>query len=147
MLDFGCMKTIPESFFTPFFSLMLSDVHEDSEALKMKLEELELILPEDGPEVKLFYLETYRKFIRLLGRPFHEDTFDFSDREFFISINSLSKEIQGSELFKNSKRGRGSKHGLYVNRTYFGLYNLLHLLGANIHTRSDWEGTLESKRA
>jgi len=147
MLDFGCMKTIPESFFTPFFSLMLSNVHCDSNELEKKLEDLELLLPQDTPAERSFYLDTYREFIMLLGRPFHEKTFDFSDREFFLAIDQLSKKIQSSDLYKGSKRGRGSRHGLYVNRTYFGLYNLLHLLGAEVNTSSDWDVVLSSKRA
>jgi hypothetical protein len=37
---------------------------------------------------------------------------------------------------RESKVARGSKDGLYVNRTYFGLYSLLNQLKANIHTHS-----------
>jgi len=32
------------------------------------------------------------------------------------------------------KKPRGSKHFIYVNRTNFGLYNILHQLGALIRT-------------
>ena len=147
VLDFGCMKTIPESFFKPFFSLMLSDIHKNSEKLETKLEELELLLPQDTDNEREFYIETYRQFILLLGQPFHEKSFDFSDRDFFLAIDKLSRTIQSSDLYKGSKRGRGSKHGLYVNRTYFGLYNLLHLLGAKINTSSDWREALMGRPA
>ena len=37
---------------------------------------------------------------------------------------------------RDSKKARGIKHALYINRTYFGLYNLLNELGATVNTRS-----------
>jgi len=134
VLDFGCMKSIPASFFEPFFGMMLSTVHEDESSLQEKLTQLELLLPQDAPEERAFYTKIYRDFVVLLAKPFHLDTFDFSDSDYFAEIGRLSKSIQSSELYKSSKRGRGSKHALYVNRTYFGLYNLLHLLGATVQT-------------
>ncbi|WP_394340891.1 hypothetical protein [Nonlabens agnitus] len=39
---------------------------------------------------------------------------------------------------------RGSKHLLYINRTFFGLYNLLHDLKATVNTR-DYVQYLEDK--
>jgi hypothetical protein len=42
-------------------------------------------------------------------------------------------------MFKSSRQARGSKHGLYINRTYFGLYNLLNQLQAEVDTtKPDW---------
>jgi hypothetical protein len=42
-------------------------------------------------------------------------------------------------MFKSSRQARGSKHGLYINRTYFGLYNLLNQLKAEVDTtKPDW---------
>jgi hypothetical protein len=37
---------------------------------------------------------------------------------------------------RDSKKARGIKHALYINRTYFGLYSILNELGANIDTQS-----------
>ncbi|MEY4710059.1 MAG: hypothetical protein RIS28_1191, partial [Bacteroidota bacterium] len=38
---------------------------------------------------------------------------------------------------------RGSKHALYVNRTYFGIYSMMADLNAEIDTKSDlWSGKL-----
>jgi hypothetical protein len=79
-------------------------------------------------------MEIYRNFVRLLGKPFFKDTFDFSDDMYFKSVREMSEQLQSSPIFKKSKRGRGSKHGLYVNRAYFGLYNLLHLLKVEVRT-------------
>ena len=49
----------------------------------------------------------------------------------FVS-NILSKELGFDENFF-SEQFFISKHFLYINRTFFGLYNLLHDLGAKIN--------------
>ena len=48
--------------------------------------------------------------------------------------------LKGSiEELKTSKVARGSQHGLYVNRTYFGLYSILNELRAKVvTTRPEW---------
>jgi len=38
--------------------------------------------------------------------------------------------------FRDSKKARGVKDAIYINRTYFGLYTLLHELGAKVDTKS-----------
>jgi len=44
---------------------------------------------------------------------------------------------------KKSKEGRGSQHALYINRTYFGLYSILNVLGAKVKTGvRDWKSGL-----
>jgi hypothetical protein len=40
------------------------------------------------------------------------------------------------KAFRESKKARGVKDALYVNRTYYGLYNLLHELRADVNTTS-----------
>lgn len=72
--------------------------------------------------------------ISLLGKPFHSETFDFADDSYFEQIFQLGDRISNDKMFKKSRQARGSRHGLYINRTYFGLYNLLNQLQANIKT-------------
>jgi hypothetical protein len=40
------------------------------------------------------------------------------------------------KAFRESKKARGVKDALYINRTYYGLYNLLHQLNAEVDTTS-----------
>jgi hypothetical protein len=40
------------------------------------------------------------------------------------------------KAFRESKKARGVKDALYINRTYYGLYNLLHELKAEVDTTS-----------
>ena len=53
------------------------------------------------------------------------DNFDFGDSAFWKSINSLSEELSTDKRIRKMNGNRGSKHFLYINRTFFGLYNLM----------------------
>ena len=56
---------------------------------------------------------------------FHEEYFDFSNPEFFKQIGELGERYSKSTELKNMNGNRGSKHFIYINRTFFGLYNLM----------------------
>ena len=49
-------------------------------------------------------------------------------------VFALCDEISGDKQFRKSNAARGSEHGIYINRTFFGLYNLLHQMGAEVET-------------
>ena len=63
-----------------------------------------------------------------------DTTFDFSDADFWDAITDLSKTFAEDEQLRRMNGNRGSKHFIYINRTFFGLYHLLHDLGAKIQT-------------
>jgi hypothetical protein len=44
-----------------------------------------------------------------------------------------SEKYSKDTTLRKMNGNRGSKHFLYINRTFFGLYNLLHDLGAKIN--------------
>jgi hypothetical protein len=69
-----------------------------------------------------------------LGRPFSEGSFDFSDNTYFDELYKFGAEISLLKEFRDSTKARGVKDALYINRTYYGLYNLLHELGAKVDT-------------
>jgi hypothetical protein len=68
--------------------------------------------------------------LSLFTQPFHEETFDFSDDIFFSKISDLGAKYAKSTELKSMNGNRGSKHFIYINRTFFGLYNLMHDLKA-----------------
>ena len=70
--------------------------------------------------------------IELLGKPFRVDTFDLGDDAYFKQIFEVGERVSKMQEVRKSASARGNKHGLYVNRTYFGLYNLLNMLRAEI---------------
>lgn len=139
IIDFGCVKVIPEDFYHGYFSLIKRDLLMKEEELNEIFYNLEFISEKDNDEEKLYFKSVFKEMISLLGRPFHVDTFDFSDDTYFEKIFQLGDRISNEKMFRKSRQARGSRHGLYINRTYFGVYNLLNQLQATVvTTKPDW---------
>ncbi|MDQ3535074.1 MAG: AarF/UbiB family protein [Bacteroidota bacterium] len=143
IIDFGCVKVIPQDFYENYFRLIRKDILGQEAELNRIFYLLDFLNEEDTPAQRAFFTKIFIEMISLLGRPFHTREFDFSDGSYFQQIYKLSDTISSAPEVKTSKSARGSKHGLYVNRTYFGLYNILNELGAKVITHKPaW---LESK--
>ncbi len=139
VIDFGCVKEIPQDFYEGYFKLMSKDLIENDADLLPHLYDLNFIYEDDTPSEKALFISIFKEMTMLLGMPFHSDSFDFSDDTYFKKIYDLSERLGNMKELRNSKHPRGSRHGLYVNRTYFGLYQLLNMLGANVNTtKPDW---------
>ncbi|CAN5175174.1 AarF/UbiB family protein [soil metagenome] len=131
-IDFGCIKEVPENFYVPYFELADRKNINDPEFFRSKLYELEILKEEDSPSEIKFFSELFYEMLNLFTSPFHNDYFDFADRTFWDAITSLSEKYGKDTELRKMNGNRGSKHFLYINRTFFGLYNLLHDLKANI---------------
>lgn len=125
VLDFGCLKFIPEDFYLPYFELAERKNLENPELFKKRMFELEILRPEDSPEELQFFTEMFHELLSLFTLPFQQDCFDFSDAEFFGRISSLGEKYSKDTQLRKMNGNRGSKHFIYMNRTFFGLYNLM----------------------
>jgi len=135
-IDFGCMKSIPEDFYHPYFELSNKENIEDLAKFDALLRELEILLPSDSKEEVAYFTELFQRMMRLFTLPFHDSSFDFADAEFWNAISTLSKDFAGDSQLRKMNGNRGSKHFIYINRTFFGLYHLLYDLKAEIQTES-----------
>ncbi|XCF04930.1 AarF/UbiB family protein [Tamlana crocina] len=124
-LDFGCMKSIPEDFYVPYFELAKRENINNKVIFERKLFELEILKPEDSPEELEFFTKMFHEMLSLFTQPFQQDHFDFSDAEFFGKIADLGERYSKNTELKKMNGNRGSKHFIYINRTFFGLYNLM----------------------
>jgi predicted unusual protein kinase regulating ubiquinone biosynthesis (AarF/ABC1/UbiB family) len=131
VLDFGCMKVVPESFYVPYFELAKPESIQNPKIFQEKLYELEILRPDDSPQEVLFFYDMFHEMLSLFTQPFHKETFDFSDKQFFGEIAALGERYAKNAELRNMNGNRGSKHFIYINRTFFGLYNLMHDLKAN----------------
>ncbi|AWK02745.1 ABC transporter [Flavobacterium crocinum] len=131
-LDFGCMKQIPDDFYTPYFELINKNVITDEKRFNEKLFELEILRPDDTPAEVEYFTEMFHDLLSLFTRPFQNETFDFADETFFNAIAELGKRFSEDTNLKKMNGNRGSKHFIYMNRTFFGLYNLMFDLKAKI---------------
>lgn len=124
-LDFGCMKSIPHDFYVPYFELAVHKNIENPAFFLKKLYELEILRTDDSSEEILFFKELFYELLSLFTKPFNQETFDFSDPEFFNKITELGERYSKSTELRQMNGNRGSKHFIYINRTFFGLYNLM----------------------
>ncbi len=131
-IDFGCMKEVPAEFYEPYFELAQKDNIENPALFEEKLYALEVLLPTDTEKEKVFFTELFHRMLSLFTLPLNQATFDFSDSAFFTNIATLGESYARNTDLLKMNNNRGSKHFLYINRTFFGLYNLLHDLKATI---------------
>jgi predicted unusual protein kinase regulating ubiquinone biosynthesis (AarF/ABC1/UbiB family) len=131
-LDFGCMKQIPNEFYEPYFELINKNVITDQKLFNQKLFELEILRSDDSPSEIEYFTEMFHDLLSLFTKPFQNETFDFADETFFESIAKLGERFSNDTNLKKMNGNRGSKHFIYMNRTFFGLYNLMFDLKAKI---------------
>jgi hypothetical protein len=93
------------------------------ELFREKLFELEILRPDDTEEeIKVLHFLFY-DLLSLFTKPFQSETFDFSDEVFFENIALLGERFAKDPNLRKMNGNRGSKHFIYINRTFFGLYN------------------------
>jgi len=125
VLDFGCMKQIPDEFYTPYFELARKEIMSDKDSFTKKLYELEILRSDDGPDEVLFFTEMFHEMLSLFTQPLNQEVFDFSNPDFIGNIASLGEKYSKNTELRKMNANRGSKHFIYINRTFFGLYNLM----------------------
>ena len=131
VLDFGCMKEIPEEFYIPYFQLALKENLDNKEQFTQKMYELEILRPDDSQEEIAFFSEMFHEMLSLFTQPLHEAYFDFSNADFFGKITQLGEKYSKNTQLRKMNGNRGSKHFIYMNRSFFGLYNLMFDLKAS----------------
>lgn len=124
-LDFGCIKEIPDDFYYPYFELAKKENLSDPDFFIEKLYELEILLPTDTLEEIEFFSGMFHELLSVFTEPFQSEVFDFSRDTFFQKISALSEKYSKNTELRKMNGNRGSKHFIYMNRTFFGLYNLM----------------------
>ena len=130
-LDFGCLKEIPDDFYLPYFELIHPENINNEEKFLEILKQLEVIIPSDSMQEIEFLKKLFKELLSVFTRPFQSETFDFSDESFYQEILSLGEKLSKDKELRSQNGGRGSKHFIYMNRTFFGLYNLMFDLKSN----------------
>ena len=133
VLDFGCVKVVPPDFYRNYFSVIHPAVRNDPERMLETIYGLELLDKEDTEADKAFVLDLMEQFLQLVEQPFYSERFDFGDDDYMDSLYDFGLRVgQMSDAQKNA--GRGSKHAIYINRTFFGLFSLLNDMKATVNS-------------
>lgn len=134
IIDFGCVKAMSDDFHRKYFQLLDPSILQDKARLERAFYELKFIYTDDTVAERTFFIDIFSKLVALLSKPFKTPVFDFSDKAYFDSIYAFGEEVSAMKELRKSKKARGVKDALYINRTYFGLYNILHDLKVTINT-------------
>lgn len=138
VIDFGAVKTIPKEYYHLHFQAINRHLLGDDEARINFFYEVGFLHEEDTPEERDQFADVFTRMMELTTVPFATDTFNFGDKEYFDKLTAFGEETSQSDVFRKSTKARGSRHALYLNRAYFGLYYLLHALEANVRTYTRW---------
>jgi predicted unusual protein kinase regulating ubiquinone biosynthesis (AarF/ABC1/UbiB family) len=136
VIDFGCIKEVPEDFYYHYFPLLLDEIHQHPEVTRPILEFVEIVFGNDDDATRRELSQAFLDMTNLLARPFQVDRFHFTS-EYIDQIYAKGEEIYQLPEVRKPTEPRGNRHALYVNRTYFGLYTMLADLNAEIAIRRD----------
>jgi predicted unusual protein kinase regulating ubiquinone biosynthesis (AarF/ABC1/UbiB family) len=135
VIDFGCVKRIPEEFYSKYFRLMDDRLlHNSDDELMRLFIDLDFITTEDSEEERNMFFDVFKNLMQLLTKPFRADEFYFGGDKYYNSVHEYGLELSKRKDLKKAGNARGSKHLVFVNRTYLGLYSLLNELNATIKT-------------
>lgn len=141
VLDFGCVKEFDQEFYDSFFVLLLKETTESERTLEDRLKKLDMIFDDDSESERAFFMTNLKTSIELISEPFHNEVFDFGNKDFIQRIYEFGESMGKAPELRKTKRARGPKDALFINRTFFGLYNMLHELGATVQINWDYQPT------
>lgn len=143
VLDFGCVKEVGDSFYETYFRLMEPDVFQDKEELKPALYDVGLLIEEDNDAVIKKLLDIFQESITLLNKPYLAGVYDFGDNEYFEELAAFGERTRNDKELQAINSARGKADALYLNRTFFGVYNLMGLLKAEVNTSKEVEHRMQ----
>lgn len=136
VIDFGCVKEFSQDFYESYFKIMEPHIAADEERFENLLFHLDFLLKEDSQEEVKHFAKMYGEMHQLLCVPFFSDEFNFANDDYFSQIYEMSDRYSKDKMLRKAKAARGPRDSIYLTRTYFGLYSLLHKLGAKVNTKS-----------
>ncbi|MCK6618347.1 MAG: AarF/UbiB family protein [Cyclobacteriaceae bacterium] len=134
IIDFGCVKVIPGPFHKLYFQLLDPDLLKQDRKRLDVFYRLRFIYDSDSTAERKFFEKLFTQLVELLSRPFKNTTFNFADRAYFDELFAFGERLSKMKELRESKKPRGVRDALYINRTYFGLYNILHDLKVQVNT-------------
>ena len=135
VLDFGCTKSLTDKFYNDYFALMNPEVINSDSKFEATLFSVGLLLDSDTPDEKQKLLQVFKESVELLSRPFLHGHFDFADEKYFQELADFGERTRDDKELSDLSTSRGDANALYLNRTYFGLYNLMGSLKTQIKTK------------
>ena len=132
VIDFGCVKTIPEKYGLLFNQLIHGNTIDNKAKFSNLLIELKLITKKDSKEEIEYFSHLFKEIITLLALPFKENKFNFGDKTYMKNFKEIiTRETSDKKILKLNP-ARGTKHLIFINRIIIGLFTMMDELDAEI---------------
>ncbi|MEZ5009683.1 MAG: AarF/ABC1/UbiB kinase family protein [Chitinophagales bacterium] len=132
VLDFGCVKELPLDFYNNYFLMLKAGLDNDVPKLRKYMYKMDFLRESDDEETDQLFFDVTLKTINLVAQPLVHDTFYFGNKELFDELAKHGTEVSKKSEFRSSKAIRGPQDAIFLHRTFFGLYNILHDLNATV---------------
>ncbi len=133
VIDFGCVKRLPEEFYTNYFKMLKAGLSNNESELLVNMKKLDFLRDDDDDATRKLFYDSTVKTIKLVANPLQYDSFDFGDDSYFEKLSEHGQEMSKIKEFRSSKAVRGPQDAIYLHRTFFGLYNVLNDLKATVN--------------
>jgi len=143
VLDFGCIKQLPDDFYDAYFSLSIPGLTEDPESMDFLLRQLDLIRDNDTQEWKDFFIDLTMRGINLIARPLQMEVFDFGDKAYLEELLAQGEFLKNNDAFRQPQALRGSRHAIYLHRAFYGVFSILAQLEATIQINKGFQDRLK----
>jgi len=142
VLDFGCMKALPADFYSCYFSLAKPEVRNDDDKLRTVLQKLDMLRPQDSPVQDKLFFDITKASIDVIALPMLQDSFYFGDKKYAAQLMAHGESLFNDKNLRNDDALRGSKHGIYLHRTFLGLFTILQKLDVTLSIDRDFVSKL-----
>ena len=128
VIDFGCVKTFPQTFRDDMLRLYQARVNDDNAAIEPLLYDLDILREDMSADTRDRMREFFDRFGSLIVEPYRHDTFDFGDSAFHDELHAC---FRAASEFRETP---GSPHFIFLNKVLVGLFNLLGTLQPTVDT-------------
>jgi len=129
VIDFGCVKTLPQDFRDDMLRLYRARLIDDEAAIDRLLRRLDILHEGLSTDTQDKIRDFFDRYGSLLVEPYQQSPFDFGDPAFRERLHECFQEA--SEL----REVVGSPHFIFLNKALVGLLNLLTKLEPRIKTK------------
>ena len=128
VIDFGCVKTFPQTFRDNMLRLYSARIAGDEDAIEPLLYDLDILREDMTADTRDRMRQFFNRFGSLIVQPYRHDTFDFGDPAFHDELHAC---FRAASEFRETP---GSPHFIFLNKVLVGLFNLLGKLEPTVDT-------------
>jgi predicted unusual protein kinase regulating ubiquinone biosynthesis (AarF/ABC1/UbiB family) len=133
IIDFGCVKTLPQAFRDDMLRLYRARMEDDEAEIDRLLHRLDILQDDMPDDTRAEVRDFFDRYGSLIVEPYQQPTFDFGDPAFRERLQSCFKDAS------TLRRAAGSPHFIFLNKALVGLLNLMVQLKPKIDTTGSIE--------